>query len=51
MKVDVMFLRKLARVFFIFHYSLFFIEKKLSDELACDAKMPTPYENDTDHLI
>ena len=38
------------RAFFIFDYSLFFLyTKRSSDENACDAKAPTPYESETDH--
>ena len=38
----------------VFSFSLFIIflyTKLSSDEYACDAKAPTPYESETDHHV
>ena len=52
MKVDIMFLvnhfRQVGEGFyFIFHYFLY----TKSSELACDAKLPTPYESEFDRGV
>ena len=55
-KVDIMFL---VNYFLkvgegLLHFSLFIIflyTKRSSDERACDAKAPTPYESETDHHV
>ena len=53
MKVDIMFLvnhfQKVGESIFVFHYFLY--TKKSSNERAHDVKVPTQYENESDHPI